>query len=269
MKYIITARYGIMALIGDFISRSGEYRREELLILKTDRGTEVGAFLGVKEQGSGGKDTETDGKVIGVASDDEIKRLKKIRSVTEKEEMEYCSRLIEDRELRMRLKYAEHIFGGERIIFYFTAEERVDFRGLVKDLADKYKTRIEMKQIGARDEALLLEQCGICGRDLCCRTILQEIRPVSMKMAKSQTSTLDPAKVSGRCGRLKCCFRYEHDLYRELSKQLPDMGDIVKTRTDEGEVINVDVLGQKVTVSLGDGETAEISGRDIIEVIKK
>jgi cell fate regulator YaaT (PSP1 superfamily) len=269
MKYIVSARYGVMALIGGFVSRSSEYKRQDYLILKTDRGTEIGKFLAVKGEMPSGSEEETDGKIIGVASDDEIMRMKKIHSVTEKEEKVYCSRLITDRELPMKLKYAEHIFGGERIIFYFTADERVDFRSLVKDLAEKYKTRIEMKQIGARDEALLLEDCGICGRDLCCRSILEEIQPVSMKMAKTQTSTLDPAKVSGRCGRLKCCFRYEHGIYRELSNKLPEIGDVVKTRTEEGEVINVEVLRQKVIISSQENETAEIDSRDIIEVIKK
>ena len=268
MKYIIAARYGVMSLVGGFVSRSHEYQLGEMLVLKTDRGTEIGEFMGVKGELPPGGDEATDGKIIGIASDDELKRLEKTRTVTEREEKDYCRKLIADRELNMRLKYAEHIFGGERVIFYFTADERVDFRDLVKDLADKYKTRIEMKQIGARDEALLLEECGTCGRDLCCRSVLHEIQPVSMKMAKAQTSTLDPAKVSGRCGRLKCCFRYEHELYRELSQRMPNVGDIVKTRTEEGEVINVEVLSQKVVI-IHEAHPFDIPIKDIIEVIKK
>jgi cell fate regulator YaaT (PSP1 superfamily) len=269
MKYIIRARYGVMAYAGEFVSRSSEYERGERLILKTNRGTEMGQFITVKSELPPDSEVETEGKVIGIASEDEKRRMEKIRSTTQIDEMRHARERIRERKLPMKLTYTEHILGGERIIFYFTADERIDFRELVKDLAEKYKTRIEMKQIGARDEALLVEECGMCGRDLCCRSILHNIEPVSMKMAKAQTSTLDPAKVSGRCGRLKCCFRYEHDLYKELGDNMPDIGDRIKTRNQEGEVMDVQVLAQKVIIAGEDDEHIEVPMKEIIEVIKK
>lgn len=269
MKYLIVSRYGVMASVGDFVTRSCDYKHHELLILRTPRGTEIGEFLSVKQELISGMNEKSDGKVIGVASEEEISRMKRIVHVDQKEEMKFCREKIEKRELKMHLKYVEHILGGERIVFYFSAEGRVDFRDLVKDLAEKYKTRIEMKQIGARDEARLLAECGVCGMNLCCRLVLPRIEPVSMKMAKMQTTTLDPAKVSGRCGRLKCCFRYEHEVYQDLKKKLPNIGSIVKTRKLEGEVVGLDILTQKVTLSSKEEDIQEVELKDIIEIIKR
>ncbi|MFH1706541.1 MAG: regulatory iron-sulfur-containing complex subunit RicT [Planctomycetota bacterium] len=271
MKYLIIARYGVMAQAGSFIARSCDYKRAEQLILRTPRGTEIGEFMVLKQELVLGMREETDGKVIGIASEEEISRMKRIRSGTQMEELRYCRERIRVRNLPMRLKFVEHILGGERVTFYFTAEQRVDFRDLVKDLAEQFKTRIEMKQIGARDEARLLEECGICGMSLCCRLVLPKIEPVSMKMAKIQTSTLDPAKVSGRCGRLKCCFRYEHAVYRELGEGMPMVGDIVRTKAGEAEVIDLAVLAQRVRIRTGGPapEVSEIPLADIIEVRKR
>src|SRR5262249_22713470 len=135
-----------------------------------------------------------------------------------------CERLIGERKLPMALVDVEHLFGGERIVFYFLADKRVDFRELVKDLAREFQTRIEMRQIGVRDEAKLLADYGDCGKPVCCNTHMTTMPPVSMRMAKLQKSTLDPSKISGRCGRLKCCLRFEQDVYEEFQKQLPAPG---------------------------------------------
>jgi cell fate regulator YaaT (PSP1 superfamily) len=269
MKYLIRARYSIMGYYGDFISRSDEYSPHEQLVLKTPRGTEIGSFMAVVKEidDRGG---ESDGKVIGIASEQELSRMEKTRNIDQAEEQKFCRDTIREKGLKMNLKFVEHILGGERVIFYFTAEKRVDFRELVRILADRYKTRIEMKQIGARDEAALLADCGICGRVLCCKDVLTKIKPVSMRRAKMQTSTLDPAKVSGRCGRLKCCFRYEYETYNDLRSGLPSVGDIVKTDEITGEVIEQEILTRKVKViAEGERDILQIPVEDIVEVVKR
>ena len=177
--------------------------------------------------------------------------------------METCTiqlRLAGDRVLAVgrpqarRLAAVEHLFGGEKVIFYFLAESRVDFRALVRELAREYRTRIEMKQIGARDEAKLLGDYEHCGRELCCRGFIRALEPVTIKMAKSQKATLDPAKISGACGRLMCCLRFENPIYQQLKRQLPRKGKRVKTPKGEGEVLNYDIIAQTVLVEESSGE---------------
>src|SRR2546421_11896163 len=148
--------------------------------------------------------------------------------------MDTCSRFVATRHLQMELVDVEHLFGGERIIFYFLAEKRVDFRELVKDLARTFQTRIELRQIGVRDEAKLKADYGDCGKPVCCNTHMSVMPPVSMRMAKLQKSTLDPSKISGRCGRLKCCLRFEQDVYEEFQQSLPPVGSRVLTAKGQG-----------------------------------
>jgi cell fate regulator YaaT (PSP1 superfamily) len=171
----------------------------------------------------------------------------------ELEEFQTCRDLIEKHGLPMKLRAVEHLFGGDKIIFYFLSDGRVDFRGLVRDLAKKYRTRIEMRQIGVRDEARMLGLVGPCGHELCCRRFLEKLKPVPMKMAKNQKSTLDPAKVSGSCGRLKCCLRFEEDLYEELKENLPRRGTRVRTAQGKGTVVDYQILSQTVVVEMEDG----------------
>ncbi len=163
-----------------------------------------------------------------------------------------CSELISRRKLQMDLVDVEILHGRERVIFYYLAEKRVDFRELVKDLARALHTRIEMRQIGVRDEAKLLADYGDCGKPVCCNTHLSKMPPVSMKMAKLQKTTLDPSKISGRCGRLKCCLRYEYDTYRELEKTLPPSGSTVVTAAGRGRVVGQEILAQKLVVEFED-----------------
>ena len=183
-----------------------------------------------------------------------------------KEKRDFCQQLAERRNLPLRIVECECPFGGERIIYYFTAAERVDFRGLVKDLAKEYRTRIEMRQVGARDEARLLADYETCGREVCCKTFLKTLKPVSMRMAKVQKSTLDPAQVSGRCGRLKCCLRYEHLGYEELDKRLPRSGVRIRTGCNEGVVVNRQILTQLVQIRLDDENLVTVAFEDILEV---
>jgi cell fate regulator YaaT (PSP1 superfamily) len=165
-----------------------------------------------------------------------------------REKVEFCQRVADRHKLPIHVVECECPFGGERIIFYFTAAERVDFRAVVRELAREYRTRIEMRQIGARDEARLLADYETCGREVCCKTFLKTLQPISMRMAKLQKATLDPSQVSGRCGRLKCCLRYEHVGYEELDKRLPKVGVRVRWSQGEGVVVNRQVLTQLVQI---------------------
>jgi cell fate regulator YaaT (PSP1 superfamily) len=203
------------------------------------------------------------GHIIRQASARDLERQRRIEDKVEPEEMRYCRQKVSERGLRMRLTAVEHIWGGERIVFYFTAERRVDFRALVRDLAWHFHTRIELRQIGARDEARLLAEFEHCGRPLCCKTFLRELAPVTMRMAKLQRMTLDPQKISGRCGRLKCCLRFEYPVYKELRRGLPSRGMRVTVGDSEGEVVSTDILRQRVTVKLADGETANVPVTDL------
>jgi cell fate regulator YaaT (PSP1 superfamily) len=168
----------------------------------------------------------------------------------------------------MDLVDVEAIYGHERMVFYYLAEKRVDFRELVKDLARAFHTRIEMRQIGVRDEAKLLADYGDCGKPVCCNTHLSRMPPVSMRMAKVQKTTLDPSKISGRCGRLKCCLRYEFDTYQALEQQLPAVGVRVVTARGSGRVLALEVLARKVVVEFEDRRRIVVGHDEILGVEK-
>ncbi|MCB9867512.1 MAG: hypothetical protein H6816_12880 [Phycisphaerales bacterium] len=157
----------------------------------------------------------SNGRILRLASPEDVSDWEHIRAESLRKK-KFCQERADQANLPMKVIECEHLFGGERVIFYFMAEGRVDFRTLVRGLADEFQTRIEMRQVGARDEARLLADYETCGRECCCKSFLKTLRPISMKMAKMQKATLDPAKVSGRCGRLKCCLRYEHTTYEDL-----------------------------------------------------
>jgi cell fate regulator YaaT (PSP1 superfamily) len=165
--------------------------------------------------------------------------------------------------LPMKIVDAEHILGGERIVFYFMSDGRVDFRDLVRKLAQEYQTRIEMRQIGARDEAKILGDVESCGQKCCCIRYLKSLKPVNMRMAKLQKATLDPSKISGYCGRLKCCLRYEDETYTELKKRLPPRNTLVNTPEGKGRIIDYQVLAQMVMVELETGKRATIPRAEI------
>ncbi len=168
----------------------------------------------------------------------------------QKDAFDICYKKIRDHKLDMKLIDVEFTFDQNKVIFYFTSDGRVDFRELVKDLAAIFRTRIELRQIGVRDEAKMMNGMGICGVTLCCATFLSEFQPVSIKMAKEQNLSLNPTKISGICGRLMCCLKYEEEAYFELNKLLPNIGDIVRTPKGEGEVLSVNVLRKLVKVAV-------------------
>jgi cell fate regulator YaaT (PSP1 superfamily) len=185
------------------------------------------------------------------------------------QDFEVCKGLIRETGLPMSLVDVERIFGGELVVVYFTADDRVDFRELVKKLALKFQTRIEMRQIGARDEAKLLADYGDCGQPVCCNNHLSSMPPVSMRMAKLQKATLDPNKISGRCGRLKCCLRYENDTYEELVANMPPPGSEIVTPQGKAKVIGQEILGQQLLVVTEDDRRILIPVTDCLTVIKR
>ena len=191
---------------------------------------------------------QADGEVLRALEPQEEQELLRIREETAPKEMTFCRERVKALNLPMKLVDSEHLLGGEKIIFYFVADGRVDFRQLVKDIAREYKTRIELRQIGVRDEARLLSELGHCGQCLCCKSFMKSLEPVTMRMAKSQKATLDPTKISGVCGRLMCCLRYEDKVYSELKSKLPKRGSMIKTRKASGKVIDIDVLAQIVSI---------------------
>ncbi len=209
-------RYGAMRLLGAFSAPAGQaYRRGVKVIVRTDRGLEAGEVLceATVEARSGMKDPSA-GQVLRDMTAEDRLELDRIQQQALKE-ADICQQHIERLGLKMQLVDVEHVYGGERVIVYYLAENRVDFRELVRLLAGEFQTRIEMRQIGVRDEAKLLADYGDCGGPVCCNTHLVQMPPVSMRMAKLQKATLDPTKISGRCGRLKCCLRYEYETYEE------------------------------------------------------
>jgi len=252
MPELAAIRYGAMDVVGQFEVEQEQLREGDQVIIRTDRGVEWGEVVRPRVDPAETVIGEPAGNILRKASEQDLVKQREIREVRERDEHKFCQELITKYALPMKLVRAEHLFGGNKLIFFFLADGRVDFRQLVKDLAKQYRTRIEMRQIGVRDEARLLGEFGACGRELCCRTFLKSLKPIPMKIAKSQKSTLDPAKISGRCGRLKCCLNFEDGLYAELKRSLPRRGSKVKTAIGEGLVVGYDIMAQTVEVRFTD-----------------
>lgn len=249
MDYRAIVRYGAMAHVRNFRAQFGGLRVGDKCIVRTDRGVEAGVILtSVEPCDTTDEPNGLAGEILRRMTGDDAKKLNTIQEVEEPKEFEFCKKRIQERDLPMNLASVEHLFGETKVIFYFLAAGRVDFRELVKDLAQEYHTRIEMRQIGVRDEARLLADFEHCGRELCCKTFIKNLEPVTMKMAKNQKATLDPSKISGRCGRLMCCLRFEDETYEELKLNLPRRGTRVSTPEGEGEVVGQDILTQLVRV---------------------
>ena len=262
-------RHGAMRFLGEFDPESGAYARGQEVVVRTDRGLEVGQVLcpatprAVEMIGE-----PTRGRIVRALAEQDRAERERLREIEERE-LETCIRFVQQRNLQMELVDVEHLFGGERIVFYFLAEKRVDFRELVKDLARSYQTRIEMRQIGVRDEAKLLADYGDCGKPVCCNTHMIAMPPVSMRMAKLQKSTLDPSKISGRCGRLKCCLRFEQDVYEEFQGALPPIGSRVLTQKGQGRVLAQEVLARRVLVEFEDGRRLPVAAAEILTRLGK
>lgn len=205
--------------------------------------------------------------IIRVATKDDLERVK-ANSEKEARALKFCEQRVEARGLKMKLVDVEYTFDNKKILFYFTAENRVDFRELVKDLAAVFKTRIELRQIGVRDVARSLGGIGICGREYCCKSCLGDFQPVSIKMAKEQGLSLNPGKISGACGRLMCCLKYEQNAYDELLKITPKIGAIVRTEQGRGKVIDANIITGELKVAVDGNDIPVNVSRDDVKLIK-
>ena len=229
----------------------------EYVIVDTARGTDLGeVVMGVREIDEESAPASLK-KIIRVATQQDIQRCTENRS-KEKEAYKICQKKIAEHQLDMKLVSVEYAFDGSKILFYFTANGRVDFRSLVKDLASVFKMRIELRQIGVRDEARMLGGLGACGRPICCGTFLEEFQPVSIKMAKEQNLSLNPTKISGVCGRLMCCLKYEQDHYEQTRRKMPKIGRDVTTPDGIGTVTELNIVKETVRVRIANGDSSEI-----------
>ena len=262
-------RYGQMRHIGEYEAVEGRtYLRGDRVLVRSDRGTEVGEVLcPATDRTASFLENPFRGQILRSATPDDLSAESRLVE-REKQGLADCREFAGRRRLQMDLVDVEAIFGGERMVFYYVSEKRVDFRELVKDLARALQTRIEMRQIGVRDEAKLLADYGDCGKPVCCNTHLSRMPPVSMRMAKVQKTTLDPSKISGRCGRLKCCLRYEFDTYQAHERELPPVGSKVVIQRGQGRVLALEILARKVVVELEDHRRVVV-GKDEILGIEK
>ena len=256
MIKVIGVRFRTAGKIYFFSPGGLELKAGDKVIVETARGVEFGSVVtGIKEVPDD-QISQPLKPVIRIATQDDVRREAKNRE-KEKEAFKICQEKIRKHGLEMKLIDAEYTFDNNKVLFYFTADGRIDFRELVKDLASVFRTRIELRQIGVRDETKIRGGIGICGRPMCCHTYLTEFAPVSIKMAKEQNLSLNPTKISGVCGRLMCCLTNEEETYEELNSHLPSIGDYVTTPEKlKGEVQSVNVLRQtvKVIVSLDNDE---------------
>lgn len=241
------------------------------VVIKTKRGLELGKIVGVQNYRGGQFKSSPEqveqyycnrtkdyplgdgGRFVRFATHEDLSEQKHLEK-NAIGEAKTCQRITEELGLKMKIVEAEHLFGGERIIFYFTSENRVDFRELVRQLAREYQTRIELRQIGSRDEARLISDYESCGQQCCCSRFLKILEPVNMRMAKLQKATLDPSKISGHCGRLKCCLRYEDENYLELKRKMPHRSTPVQTPKGPGKVVDTQILTQLVVIQMESGD---------------
>ena len=234
---------------------------DDYVIIEADRGIDYGQVIAEPEVLSEEKLEEGIKKVLRLSSLSDIKQIEQNKEKA-KEAFSSCTKKIEEHKLDMKLVDAEYAFDRTKLIFYFTAKGRVDFRELVKDLAHLFKTRIELRQIGVRDEAKIFGGFGPCGRALCCAKFLKEFEPVTIKMAKEQNLPLNPPKISGLCGRLMCCLSYEYKSYKDLSLGLPQEGAKVTLPEGKGRVLSVNPLKRSVLVELEDGRQITVSYKE-------
>lgn len=249
MITVIGVRFRTAGKIYYFDPEEIQYKQGQHVIVETARGIEYGEVVAPNKEIDDKEIIHPLKKVMRLATpeDEEIVKQNKVK---EKEAFFTCKQKIIKHNLNMKLIDVEYTFDGNKVLFYFTSDERVDFRELVKDLASIFRTRIELRQIGVRDETKMAGGIGICGRGLCCNKFLSDFQPVSIKMAKDQSLSLNPIKISGICGRLMCCLKYEEDCYVEIRDRLPEVGETVLTPEGKGEVLSVYVLREQIRVAV-------------------
>ena len=266
MIKVIGVRFRQAGKIYNFSPADFQVKVGDHVIVETARGIEYGSVVqGIREVADD-KVIMPLKSVIRIATEEDDKKAIETNE-KEKKAFKICKEKIAKHGLEMKLIETEYTFDNNKVLFYFTADGRIDFRELVKDLASVFKTRIELRQVGVRDETKMLGGIGICGRPLCCNTYLSEFIPVSIKMAKEQSLSLNPTKISGICGRLMCCLKNEQEAYEELNSNLPDIGEKVKTFDGfKGEVVSVNVLRQKVKIVVEVDDEREIKEYAIDEL---
>ena len=235
----------------DLYLRTGNY-----CVVQADRGEDMGLIISLTQADLSEIDSDMK-EVLRHATDKDIERLKEIRE-KEQEALKICQEKVAEHELPMKLVDVEYQFDGNKITFYFTSDGRIDFRELVKDLAGVFRTRIDLRQIGVRDEARRFDGMGMCGRRLCCATFLKDFEPVTLKMAKDQNLPLTPSKISGACGRLMCCLAYELDYYKELTRNIPKVGSKVICFGNRHRIEKVDIFKEAVILSDPEGNQIEV-----------
>lgn len=252
MTEVVSVRFNARGKAYYFNPGGLDVPKGEYVIVETANGLEYGECTRSNHMVNSGSIVEPFRPVVRVATEED-KKLVEQGKIKEKEALEYCQKKVEELGIEMKLVDAEYGFGGNKILFFFTSEGRVDFRELVRNLASEFRTRIELRQIGVRDEAKLLGGLAICGRELCCSKYLTDFHPVSIKMAKTQGLSLNPIKISGTCGRLMCCLKYEENAYEDIVKRAPKVDAFVETPFGKGSVTGVNLLRGTAKVRLEDG----------------
>ena len=265
MKNIIGVRFRRLGKIYFFNPQYLIVKKGEYVIVETADGEEIAEVMIPNRKISDEKIVAPLKKVIRIANHKDMKHFEECKK-KEKEAFEFCNQKIKEHKLKMNLTDVECKFDNTKLLFFFTADGRIDFRDLVKDLANNYKTRIELRQIGVRDEIKRIGGNGICGRELCCCSFLSNFETVSIKMAKEQNLSLNPTKISGNCGRLMCCLKYEDEVYAEKAKKLPHVGAIVRTDEGTGVVENVETLAERVKVKIRNGDAYTYKKYDIKDI---
>lgn len=266
MTKVVGVRFRNVGKIYYFDPKDYQINTNDHVIVETARGIEYGKVVLKPREVDDSKVVHPLKEVLRVATKEDDLQEEKNR-IKEKEAFKICQKKIQEHGLEMKLIDTEYTFDNNKVLFYFTADGRIDFRQLVKDLAAVFKTRIELRQIGVRDETKILGGIGICGRQLCCHTYLSEFAPVSIKMAKEQNLSLNQTKISGVCGRLMCCLKNEQETYEELNKKLPGNGDTVTTPDGlTGTVHSVNVLRQRVKVVVEVNDEKEIQEYSVDEL---
>ena len=270
MVEVVGIRFKKVGKIYYFDGNDAKYEVGEHVIVETSRGIEYGTVAIPKKEVKQEDNVSPLKKVIRKATAEDDEQVKK-NIVKQLDAFNVCNEKIKKHKLDMKLVDVEYTFDNNKVLFYFTADGRIDFRELVRDLASVFKTRIELRQIGVRDEAKMIGGLGICGRPFCCSTYLGEFEPVSIKMAKEQNLSLNPTKISGTCGRLMCCLKNEQAAYEDLIKKTPNVGSLVKTPDGKGVVSSVSILKGIVSVAIENGTEKEIKDykTDEIKILKK
>ena len=258
MIYLVNVRLREAGNVVSGYYQDIEIQAGDIVILEMDRGFDYGEVISEPQEIKSEEEKEEAFKIIRKATREDLLQINRNRRRA-KGAMRICERKIRQHALDMKLIDAEYSFDRTKIIFYFTAEERIDFRALVRDLAKVFKTRIELRQIGVRDEARLLGGYGVCGRPLCCATFLKMFSPVTIKYAKEQNLPMNPGKISGVCGRLMCCLSYEKYFYDEMSKALPKVGDTLQLEDGRAKILEINYLTSQAKVEYEDGRIKKVT----------